>query len=176
MAPEDFSHISGVALSELGHNPTTGTFSLNKFATGWDKLSPQAKSVMFAPQHRAFLDDIAQLGFHLKNAEQYANRSQTALGTGLRTALATATGAVGSLALTGDIMPIVSALGAAGGGYALAGALSRPATAATLAKWSRAALNYSTTPSVATRATLKIATQNLRNSFPQRQDDGGAVQ
>lgn len=165
MPPEDFNNISGVALSELGHNTATNKFSLNQFATNWNSLGPQAKNVMFTPQHQKFLDDVANLGFHLKNAEQYANRSQTALGTGLRGAVTTGAGALGMLAYQGNIMPTIEAALAAGGGYGLATLLSRPATAATVARWSRAALAYDSTPTVATRATLKVANDNVAKAL-----------
>jgi hypothetical protein len=42
MQPADFNAIGGVLLHELGHNNSTGEFSLAKFATGWDKVSDRA--------------------------------------------------------------------------------------------------------------------------------------
>src|SRR6185312_11589185 len=62
----DFERISGTLLDELGHNTSTGKFSLNQFTSGWDKLSDSAKGILFSPDHQKWIDDIAQMGRHIK--------------------------------------------------------------------------------------------------------------
>ncbi len=167
MPKEEFQQIGGVALSEMGHNSSTGQFSLNKFATEWDKLSPTAKSVLFEQQHAKMLDDVAALGQHLKDADKYANTSNTARATMTGDVLKLGAGAIGGLVAGGaGIGPLVAALSAAGGGYMLAKMLSRPAGAATVAAWSRAALATERGPSPAKLAVFKIATRNLLMNLP----------
>jgi hypothetical protein len=56
--------------AELGASAKmNGAFSLNQFTTNWSKLSPQAKSALFSNAHRKWLDDIANLGVYLKDAD-----------------------------------------------------------------------------------------------------------
>ena len=68
MSPSEFQVIGGQLLHELGHNNATGEFSLSKFATGFDKLSDGAKSILFSPTHLKNIEDIAGLGSHIKKA------------------------------------------------------------------------------------------------------------
>jgi hypothetical protein len=133
---EDFEQIAGLGLHELGHNPATGDFSLNKFSTGWDKMSPTAKNVLFAdPAHRKMLDDIAHLGSVLKETGSTANTSHTGAAV-LTGHLVEKLGHGAASLVVGDVMPMLHALGTMAGGAFLGRALAKPATAASIARWS----------------------------------------
>jgi hypothetical protein len=160
MKPQEFEQIAGVALAELGHRPSTGEFSLNQFSTGWDKMAPQAKGLLFKPEHRRFLEEIATLSKQLKGGDQYANTSNTARAGMIGIGIGSAGPAVASL-MTGNPTPALAALASIVGGYGLAKVLSKPAGAATVARWMKAAKVYETTPSVARRASLTIASRDL---------------
>ncbi len=139
MRPEDFSQISGTLLHELGHQSATNAFSLSKFVTEWDKLAPLAKGVLFSPQHQKWIDDVTQLGRHLKDADKYVNTSNTAGALILFEILKTA-GEVGAGVAMGIVSPMAGAATAAGGlgAYALTRFLAQPAKAAAISAWVKA--------------------------------------
>jgi hypothetical protein len=162
MPKEDFEQISGVALNELGHNPTTGKFSLNQFVTGWNKMSNQAKAVLIADKnHRKALDDIAHLGTYLKDADKYANVSSTGRAVLLGGAASAVGGSIAHLLATGDPVPLLTTLGGLGAGFTFGHFLSRPASASAIARWSRAVQTYNRSPSFATKATLRLTTGDM---------------
>lgn len=164
MPTEDFQQIAGTALSELGHNNSTGKFSLNQFATKWEGLGDRAKNVLFSPEHKQSLDAIAALGRHLKDADKFANTSNTA-GANAWAKLITG-GAAAAGALTyGDVSLLLKGLAAGGTGFAFARQLAKPAGASTIAKWTRAAIlaDHGHTP--ARLAAARLATRNLLNTL-----------
>ncbi len=161
MPKEDFDHVAGVALSELGHNPQTGEFSLNKFGTEWGKMSPSAKAILFPdPAHRQRLDAFANVSKTIKGGDQYANKSQTgrAAATG---ALVATVGPAVIKAVGGDVGPLIGALASMGGGYILARGLAKPTTAASIARWQQALQRQARGPSPQTQALVTLATRNL---------------
>lgn len=164
MPKEDFDHISGVALSELGHNASTGKFSLNQFATKWDKLGDRAKNVMFSPEHKAALDSIAGLGRHLKDADKFANTSNTAGAQAWAKLIASGAAAAGALTY-GDVSLLLKGMGAAGGGLLIARQLAKPAAASAIAKWTRSAIVAEHGQTPARLAAFRLATRNLLNNF-----------
>ena len=165
MPKQDFEQITGTALREIGHNQATGEFSLNKFATGWDKMGDTAKSVLFPdPAHRRQLDSIANLGKTLKGGDQYRNTSNTGRAATTGAILGTAAPAV-MHAIGGDVGPLAGLLGSLGGGYVLAKALARPATAASIERWTQALRAADRAPSQRTAAMLTIATRNMMSNM-----------
>lgn len=166
MAPDDFAQLSGTLLNEMGKG--ANGFSLAKFATEWgNKTSVGAKNVMFSPEHRQWLDNIASLGQHVKNVDQYANHSNTAgalmlfemMKAAAEGAAAVGTGLVRPIAAIGSVL-------AAGVAATPAWYLSRPATAAAMSKWTTAYRAATLgIPSPARVAQLRIATQNLANNL-----------
>lgn len=164
MPKEDFEQIAGTALSELGHSNSTGKFSLNQFSTKWEGLGDRAKGVLFSPDHKAALDNIAALGRHLKDADKFANTSNTAGAAAWGKLIAGGAAAVGALAY-GDVSLLIKGLGAAGTGLAFARQLAKPAGASTIAKWTRAAVlaDHGHTP--ARLASFRLATRNLLNNL-----------
>lgn len=164
--PASFDRIAGSLLNEIGHNSSTGHFSLAQFATGWDKLSNGAKGILFSPDHRKWIDDIVGLGRHIKGGDQYRNTSNTAgamiLFDIIKTAAETGVGVAAGIVSPG-------AAAAVGGGALAADLLTRylasPAKAASMSAWARAyrglTLNQ---PTPARIAAFKIATRNLANN------------
>lgn len=162
MPKEDFNQISGVAISELGHSPATGEFSLGKFVTGWGKMSDRAKALLFPDaQHRQMLDNISNLGQKLKGGDQYRNTSNTARASGLGDMIKMAGGAAAALAASGDPTALLGLVGAVGGGYVLAKALGKPAGAASIARWIRAEKAHNLAPSPVTRIAMTRAGSDL---------------
>lgn len=164
MPAEDFQQIAGTALSELGHSNATGKFSLNQFATKWDKLGDRAKSVLFSPEHQTSLDNIAALGRHLKDADKFANTSNTAGAAAWGKLIASGAAAAGALTY-GDVSLLIKGLGAAGTGLMFARQLAKPAGASVIAKWTRAAVLAEHGQSPSRLAAFRLSTQNLLRNF-----------
>jgi hypothetical protein len=78
MPPAEFEKIGGTILHELGAAPSTGEFSLDRFVTGWNKLSTNAKQAMFSAPHLKAIDDIVNMGQVFKKALATANKGHTA--------------------------------------------------------------------------------------------------
>jgi hypothetical protein len=165
MDPADWQQIQGVLIHELGLNPS-GEFSLRTFArnlSGKNGISDRARAVLFDPQHAQFLDDIANLGAHLRGADNYSNKS----GTGRAVALAAMLSGGGAIAAGGeDAWDKAKKLGAASaGGLALAGLLSRPSGAASTSAWALAHRSLSYKQNPVSLATFNIATRNLAHAL-----------
>ena len=161
---KDFEQIGGTVLNELGYNPARGSFSLNQFATNWEKMSPTARSTLFSKQHGEFLGDIAKLGKYLKNADSYANSSHSGRAVVLA-GLISAAGTAGVAAAMGHYAPILSLGASVVGGYSLAQYLARPAVAASMARVARAAITYDKSPSITNRAMLQLASKNATTNL-----------
>ena len=163
--PQDqFQMVSGQLLHELGHNPASNSFSLSQFATNWSKLNAEAKGAMFEPGHQKILDGLAGMGKFLKSSEKYRNVSGTSHGVAWLDIIEHVADALGE-AVTGNVKPALK-LGAGVGMGALFGkALARPASAAAIARWTRAAQAYGSGPSVANQIALKLATRNAVNNL-----------
>lgn len=190
MPTDEFDQVSGGILGELGK--TNKGFSLNEFYKNWGtddvpgRLSQSAKNVLFTKEHQGFLDNIAQMGKHLGDADKYivtGSASSNLWG-------AAAGGLAGGLAalFSGNPIPLAGAVGAIGGGYVLAKLLGRPAGAAAIARWARAAARYEKAPGPTTRAALTVAGRDLLSNatsmsrllqapaISRAQDDQGDVQ
>ena len=163
--PQDqFQMVSGQLLTELGHNPSTNSFSLSQFASNWSRLNPQAKGAMFDPGHQKILDGLAGMGKFLKSSEKYRNVSGTAHGVAWLDILEHVADSVGE-AFTGNFKPAMKTVAGMGMGAFFGKALARPASASAIARWTRAAQDYGRGPSVAKQATLNLATRNLVNNL-----------
>lgn len=166
MPKQDFEQIVGVGLSELGHNPATGKFSLEKFGTGYRNLGATAKSILFPdPAHRKALDGIANLDEVLKASDKYINKSGTGRVDTL-TKIIGGGGAVAGALASGNIAAVFAGLVTGAGGFGLAKYLARPATASALAKWMHVARNAPRVPGPARQAMLAMASRNLINNVP----------
>jgi hypothetical protein len=166
MPRQDFYQVSGLLLHELGAAPATGDFSLARFVTNWNNISDHAKRVLFDPPHRQAIDDIANLGTHIKGALKQANVSHTA------GALIMIELAAHAAALAGDIVSgggmttaaAMSAVGHAGTGL-LAFWLGNAAKASSIAAFMRAHRAAQLNPTPARVAAFKLATRNMANNL-----------
>lgn len=166
MSPQDFETIGGLLIHEMGHNPTTGHFSLNKFATEFEKLSDGALSVLFShsPSHLQQIKDIAGLGKHVKHALRESNTSHTAgvivmFDLARDAVILTSTGLMGTMGLGTGVGAVTGAAG-----VMLARWLSSPSKAASMSAWSRA-YRAMGEPTPARQAVFNIATRNLANTL-----------
>lgn len=167
LPPDDFQRISGTMLNELGHNAATGEFSLNQFMTQWDKVSDNAKRLLFSPQHLRNIEDIAGMGAHIKGALKESSSSHSANLLVLLD-LAKDAALLGGDIATGGGPGLGSAVGAGSsvGLWMLTRWLASPAKASSMANWSRARqalYNYGWTP--ARLATFNVMTRNLANNL-----------
>jgi hypothetical protein len=165
LPPKDFERITGVIMSELGRN-RAGDFTFAQFVTQWRLMSDAAKALLFRPEHKQWIDNIAQLAEHVKTADKLRNTSNTAgalilfdlLRSGVELGIGYGAGVVGG-----------HEVGMAAGGLALGEMFGRylasPARAASLSRWTQAyraiTLNQ---PTPARIAAFKVATRNLANT------------
>lgn len=90
---KDRGDLAGAIIRKLGYSDQAKGFSPEKFATEWEKYTPQAKSVLFgnAGAHRQALDDIATISQRYKEVgRRFGNPSGTAqnvTGAGLLSAI-----------------------------------------------------------------------------------------
>ena len=153
-------------LDELGFNPATGEFSLDKFITSWNKLNPEIRPFVPAPGQGQNIRDIFEMGSHIKSSMRERNTSHTSnvliLWDLARDAVMTGA-AVGAGVVSGASV-VASGLGATPA-IALAHWLSSPAKAASMAAWSRAYRAFSNNPSPARIGGLTMATRNMANNL-----------
>jgi hypothetical protein len=169
MSPSEYETIGGQVLSELGHRSGKvgeDQFSLAQFASNWDKLSPEAKRLLFSHTgHLENLEDIFGLGKHIGKTLELANKSHTGgtliafdtLKTAVEGAIAAGAGAVGpgELAATAVVFAaanIMTRILASPKGAASSGAFART--------W-RAAVSQ---PSPARIGAVSIAARNFANT------------
>ena len=166
MSQSEFDVIGGQILHELGHNNATGEFSLSKFATGFDKLAPGAKSILFSPTHLKNIEDIAGLGSHIKKALRDSTTSHTSnviilFELAKDAVIFAAAGGFAHL-MSG---PVIAGAAAATPAVLFSHWLSRPATASSMAAWSRARVGMLGHPTPARLAVFNIASKNLANNL-----------
>lgn len=168
MSPAAFDQVAGVMLHELGlAEGQTGQFSLSTFATNWAKVSEQAKSTMFSPQHREWIENIVGLGNHLKDAGKFTNSAHTGSIILLLDVAKDAALLTHDLAQNGEL-GVGAAIGA-GTSVAmplLARWLASPKTAAPMSRFVTAyrALTLNQ-PSPARVSAFKVATRQLANNI-----------
>lgn len=131
LRPDEMGEVRSMIFSKLGRPVGSArgsaeemAFSPNTFTTSWNKMSPEAKALLFDGEHRKAIDDIVTVANRLSNVDAMGNVSRSgthAINVGGVFAL------LGSVA-TGSVAPVA---GAAAGSWGLAYLLSRPA----YAKW-----------------------------------------
>ena len=147
MAPDEWGELASGVIQRLGRAAPDAEFSADRFMTQWSKMSNEGKSLMFGGQGalRQSLDDIATLSARMKDAEKFANRSNTGrvvTGTALLSAATTEP---------------MTALAAVVGGRVVSSILSKPATAQAAARWSKVYANAVQKPSQAAGQALQRA-------------------
>lgn len=98
--------ISQLGKANAGTQNAEGTaFSVNQFLTHWNQLSPRAKDTLFRGEARDALNDLAKVAEGTREAQGYANRSNTG---------GAMFGNVGGWIGVGSVAPTTAALGAVG--------------------------------------------------------------
>ncbi|MEW9855931.1 hypothetical protein [Novosphingobium sp. M1R2S20] len=89
LPPEDAGTVRATIISKLGRaspgvqDAAGDVFSLPQFLTHWNQMSGKAKSEMFGGEVRAALDNLAKVADGSKEAQRYANFSNTGSAVGL---------------------------------------------------------------------------------------------
>lgn len=162
-SPGAWENVAATVVSRLGKD-SQGKFSPNLFVRDYNDLSPAGKRMLFHGVGKGdmigALDDIATVSDKYVKAGKLANSSGTA---GHGTLLAALTGAAASLA-HGDILTPIGIGAGIIGSNVMSRMLGNPATAASVARWSRAVDNLAQTPGYRTWAAYNIASRNLANT------------
>lgn len=152
MGPDDWNELASTITSRLGRD-VEGNFSPQRFITAYGKISDAGKSILFRSAGKSdlagHLDDIAKVSSRFKELQKFANPSGTA-----RAGLG---GLIGAGALTEPLTTLTTVLG----GRIVAEALARPASAASIAKLSRAQQGLAVQPTTAKIAAYSLAARNL---------------
>jgi len=123
LPPEDASTVRGTLVQELGRanagaqNAAGDAFSIGTFLTNWNKLSGPAKSQMFGGETRAALEDLARVAQGTKEAQRFANFSNTGSVNGL---IATTAGTTAGAFLAAPFSTTAALLAQYGAGKLLA--------------------------------------------------------
>lgn len=154
----DWNEFGSAVIGNLGRD-ATGTWTPDRFVTGWGKLSDAGKSVLFDKTTRAALDDIATISERMQQVgRRFGNPSGTAQNAGLMAMTGTAAAEMATYGLP------VKTISALLGGNIASRILASPATASSAAKWSRAYEMVVTKPSAGTLSAFNIASRNFANT------------
>jgi hypothetical protein len=86
LPPQEAGDVRASLISRLGNatkgaqNDTGNAFSLQTFLSNWNDIGETAKTHLFGPEGRAALNDLAKVANGTRQAQGYANRSNTAGG------------------------------------------------------------------------------------------------
>jgi hypothetical protein len=156
---EDWNEIASTLVTRLGRD-VEGDFSPQRFVTAYGKLSPAGKNILFRSGGKSdlasHLDDIAKVSSRFKELQKFANPSGTARA------------AFGGSMGTGAVVAPLLVLKAVVGGRVLASILSKPATAASVAKLARSQEALVVSPSPARLAAFNTASRNLISTIGAR--------
>lgn len=126
LRPEERAEFGSMVVRNLGTpNPSARGmvqehgFSAQSFVTRYQSMSPEARNLVFTPQHQQALENLFRVANRVANVEALANTSRTATNAINFSAVV---GTAGSLA-TGDVM---TPIGLGVGGLAASVLLSRP--------------------------------------------------
>lgn len=155
--------VASTAISSLGKD-RKGEFSPAIFMNDFAKLSDRGKQLLFGDVGSgnvlSHLNDIATVSKKFVEAGKLANTS----GTAGHNATYTMLGAGVAGMLHGSLIEPVTALTTVIGNNLMARALSRPASAAAVARWTRAYDSLASSPNPQSLAIFNIAGRNLANT------------
>lgn len=156
IGPDDWNEVVSTVVSRLGRD-VEGDFSPQRFVTAYGKLSSAGKQVLFRSGGKTdlanYLDDIAKVSSRFKELQKFSNPSGTArAGFG---------GAIG----TGTAVAPLLVVKALVGGRVLASILSKPASAASVAKLAKAQQSLVLSPTPARLAAFASSSRNLINTI-----------
>lgn len=165
MGPEAWNEVASSVISRIGRD-AAGEFSVDRFLgpNGYNGLSPAGRSILFKSTGRdnlgKSLDDIAAISSHVQDKlKQFANPSGTAKSL-------SATGAV--LQIVHSPIAALKTLTSIIGGNKMAGVLSEPATARSMAEWTNAYRDAIISPSANSSRRVQRAAQGLANIMAPR--------
>lgn len=132
VAPEAWDTYASALLNDLGtatdanQNAVGGVFSVNTFLTNWNKMSPQARAIIFEGTRYAELGEslasLTNVIGALKDAGRLANSSNTAVSVNmgrLLNTLGVGIGGAAGAALTGDAAGFAQGVAGMGGAVLL---------------------------------------------------------
>jgi hypothetical protein len=162
--PKDvWQDIASTAISKLGTS-RSGEWTPAAFATDFRKLSDRGKALLFRSVGSGdvlpFLNDIAEVSQKFVDRGKLANTS----GTAGHNALYAAGGAIAAGVSHGSWIEPLTAIGGIAGINGIARLLARPATAASVARWSRIYNTFAQSQAPTARIGLEIASRNLANT------------
>lgn len=161
---EVWQDVASTAISKLGRS-RTGEWSPAQFRTDFNGLSDRGKSLLFASVGERdlvpFLSDIAKVSQKFVDAGKLANTSGTA---GHNAAYAIG-GAVITGVLHGSLIEPITAVTGVVGINMMSRLLATKATAASMARWSRAYDTLATNPTPSAQATFNIVSRNLAGTL-----------
>jgi hypothetical protein len=160
---EVWQDIASTAISRLGTS-RNGEWTPAAFATDFRNLSDRGKQLLFRSVGSGdvlpFLDDIAEVSQKFVDRGKLANTS----GTAGHNALYAMGGAVAAGLSHASFVEPLTAIGTIAGINGTARLLARPATASSLARWSRVYDKFAVTQTPAARIALETASRNLSNT------------
>ncbi|MDH4981465.1 hypothetical protein [Hyphomicrobium sp. D-2] len=151
MGDDAWGELGSAVVANMGRSKDG--FSLARFRTDYAKLSGDGKALLFTPEHRQALDDIATVSKSFEQLDRLANHSRTAVSGSIFGA--------GYAAITSPMQVLASMLG----GRALATVLARPATAKSTAAYARSWAAAEKTPTEETYLALGAASRRLRDAL-----------
>jgi hypothetical protein len=160
---DDWNEFASGAVQRLGRDPAAMTgpdalnavsdFSPQRFLTGYGKLSEAGKAMLFRSGGKGgladSLNDIAKVSSRFKEMQKFANPSGTAQNVGFL--------AMGAAVMSEPLTTISTVVG----GRALASALAKPSTAASVAQWSANYEKLVRNPTTPRLAALQLSSRNL---------------
>lgn len=153
---DDWNEFASGVVQKLGRD-VEGKFSPERFLTAYGKISGAGKDILFRSGGKTelagHLDDIAKVSSRFKELRKFANPSGTSQSI---------FGGIEGAAL---LHSPLSTIATVAGGRLLATALSRPASAASIAKLSNAQLGLATAPSASRVAAYTMAARNFINTM-----------
>lgn len=153
--PNDWQTISSGIIGKLGRD-NEGNFSPNLFMTGYNKMAPNARDVLFGTSGtpvRKSLDAIEQVSYRLRDAMKFANTSKTSH-------------AIHAMEfLTGMLYNPIATIGAAAASNGVARILATPKTAQYAAGLAKAIENASKTASEASPISRNAAVIAAYNAY-----------
>ena len=156
--------IASTTINSLGRD-RKGEFSPAIFLNDFAKMSDQGKRLLFGSVGSGdvlpHLNDIATVAKKFVEAGKLANTS----GTAGHNAAYTMLGGGAAGLMHGSLIEPITAVGAVVGNNLLARALSKPASAASVARWGRAYQALAASPGPSSIANFNIAARNLANTI-----------
>jgi len=160
---EVWQDIASTAINNLGKS-RNGEFTPAAFATNFRNLSDRGRALLFRSVGSGdvlpFLNDIAEVSQKFVDRGKLANTS----GTAGHNALYAAGGAILTGLAHGSFVEPLTAIGGIATVNGVARLLARPATAASVARWSRVYNTFAQTQAPTARVALGIASRNLANT------------